>query len=220
MPRSVHSGKVLGHHVTIRGIEANLDQITALQRLQSLRMTKEVQRLTGMAAALNRFISRLSNNGRPFFQLLKKREGYEWGAKCEQAFQDLKKYLAVAPLLSTPEPGESLILYLAVSEHAVSAVLLRNKGPKQIQVYCVSKTLVDVEMRYLPLKKLILALRMAMWKLPHYFQSHKIVLCTTIKGQVLANFIAEFSPAVAPQPPTRNGQALGLPAEKNKALAE
>jgi len=73
-------GKFLGHLVTKRGIEANPDQITALQNLQSPKTTKEVQRLTRMAAALNRFISKSSDRCRPLFQLLKKREGYEWGA--------------------------------------------------------------------------------------------------------------------------------------------
>ncbi|XP_058191476.1 uncharacterized protein LOC131308553 [Rhododendron vialii] len=100
----VSSGKFLGHLVTIRGIKANPDQIMALQRLQSPRMTKEVQRLTGMVAALNRFISWSSNKCRLFFQLLNKREGYEWGTECEQAFQDLKKYLVAAPLLLNPDP--------------------------------------------------------------------------------------------------------------------
>ena len=74
----VSSGKFLGHLVTERGIEANPDQITALQTLESPKTTKEVQKLTGMAAALNRFISHSSDRCRPFFQLLKKRKGYEW----------------------------------------------------------------------------------------------------------------------------------------------
>ncbi|XP_058189248.1 uncharacterized protein LOC131306837 [Rhododendron vialii] len=153
-------------------------RLTELVREYLPTTAKEVQRLTGMAAALNKFISRSSDKCRAFFQLLKKREGYEWGAECERAFQDLKKYLVASPLLSTPELGESLILYFAVSEHAISAVLLRNRGPEQIPIYYVSKTLLDAEMRYLPLEKLVLALRTTVRKLPHYFQSHKIVVYT------------------------------------------
>ena len=42
-----------------RGIEVNLDQIKAINNLRSPRNPKEVQKLTGMVAALNRFISRL-----------------------------------------------------------------------------------------------------------------------------------------------------------------
>ena len=52
----VGSGKFLGYMVTHRGIEVNLNQIKAINNLQSPRNPKEVQKLTGMAAALNRFI--------------------------------------------------------------------------------------------------------------------------------------------------------------------
>ena len=53
----VGSGKFLGYMVIHRGIEVNPDQIKAINNLQSPRNPKEVQKLTGMAAALNRFIS-------------------------------------------------------------------------------------------------------------------------------------------------------------------
>ena len=53
----VGSGKFLGYMVTHKGIEVNPDQIKAINNLRSPRNPKEVQKLTGMAAALNRFIS-------------------------------------------------------------------------------------------------------------------------------------------------------------------
>ena len=51
-------GKFLGYMVTHKGIEVNPDQIKAINNLQSPWNPKEVQKLTGMAAPLNRFISR------------------------------------------------------------------------------------------------------------------------------------------------------------------
>ena len=33
-----------------------------------------------------------------------------------------------APMLTAPEPGEDLFMYLSVSKHAMSAVLLKDKG--------------------------------------------------------------------------------------------
>ena len=54
----VGSGKFLGYMVTHRGIKVNSDQIRAINSLQPPRNPKEVQKLTGMMAALNRFISR------------------------------------------------------------------------------------------------------------------------------------------------------------------
>ena len=53
----VGSGKFLGYMVTHHGIEVNPDQIKAINNLQAPRNPKEVQRLIGMTATLNRFIS-------------------------------------------------------------------------------------------------------------------------------------------------------------------
>ena len=53
----VGSSKFLGYMVTHRGIEVNPDQLKAINNLQSPQNPKEVQKLTEMAAALNRFIS-------------------------------------------------------------------------------------------------------------------------------------------------------------------
>ncbi|XP_057465711.1 uncharacterized protein LOC130755326 [Actinidia eriantha] len=196
------SGKFLGHLVTRRGIEANPEQIAAIDQITSPRNAKEVQKLTGLAAALNRFISKSSDKCLPFFRLLRKNAKFSWDEESELALQQFKEYLTKPPLLSTPDEGELLHVYLAVSEHAT---------------------------RYLPLEKLVLALVVTSRKLMHYFQAHPISVYTefplkailmkadltgrlskwslelgqydisflpraAIKGQVLADFVAEFSP--------------------------
>ena len=68
----VGSGKFLGYMVTHKRFEVNPDQIKTINNLQSPRNPKEVQKLTGMAAALNRFISRSADRCRPFFLLINK----------------------------------------------------------------------------------------------------------------------------------------------------
>uniref|UniRef100_A0A2N9G9H3 RNA-directed DNA polymerase n=1 Tax=Fagus sylvatica TaxID=28930 RepID=A0A2N9G9H3_FAGSY len=115
----------------------------------------------------------------------------------------------------------------AVSEHAVSAVLVRETNEGQRPVFFVSKTMDETESRYLPLEKAALALIQAAKKLPHYFQANTVTVLTdlplkmlmhssdfsgritrwgvhlgslgveykprtSIKGQVLADFVAEF----------------------------
>ena len=92
----------------------------------------------------------------------------------------------------------------------------------------MSKLLHETEVHYLPLEKAILAMAHTTRKLPHYFQSHivivltqlslrsllrsvnytrriakwgtilgafdiKYILCTSIKGQVLADLVAKFA---------------------------
>ena len=72
----VRAGKFLGYLITSRGIEVNPDQIEAVNRLKPLSNPKEVQVLTGMLVALNRFISKFVDRCRPFYQLLKKWKGF------------------------------------------------------------------------------------------------------------------------------------------------
>ena len=55
----------------------------------------------------------------------------------------------------------------------------------QRPVYYVSKSLHEVEIRYLPLEMAILAVVHATRKLSHYFQSHTIVVLTQLSFQSL-----------------------------------
>ena len=86
----VGSGKFLGYMVTYRGIEVNPDQVKAINNLQPPRNTKEVQKLIGMTAALNWFISRSADRCMHFFLLMNKWKGFEWTEECALAFQQLK----------------------------------------------------------------------------------------------------------------------------------
>jgi len=72
--------------VTHRRIEVNPDQIEAINNLQPPWNSKEVQKLTGMTVALNRFISRSADRYRPFFKLLNRWKGFEWTNECARAF--------------------------------------------------------------------------------------------------------------------------------------
>lgn len=172
----VSSGKFLGFLVTKCGIEADPDQIRAIQEIRSPRNIKEVQRLNGRIAALSRFISRSSERCRPFFTTLRKAKDFEWTAECEEALQQLKIYLASPPLLAKPQDGETLFAYLAMSETAGSAVLVREQEGKQHPIYYVLRSLLDPETRYSALEKLALSLVTAGRKLRPYFQCHPVIV--------------------------------------------
>ena len=246
----VSSGKFLGHMISCKRIEANPDQISALLNLEPPRDAKQVQCLTGMIATLGRFISQLADKCCPFFRLLGKKRKFLWDEDCSAAFQGIKAYLSSPPCLLIPCPREPLFLYLAVSEHAVSAVLVRETHKGQKPVFFVSKTMNETESRYLPLEKAALVLIQAAKKLPHYFQASIMTVLTdlplkvlmhssdffgritrwgvhlgslsveykfrtSVKGQILANFVAEFqgkggaSESINPQSPRTSLSSLG-----------
>ena len=111
----VGSGKFFGYMITHRGIKVNPNQIKAIHDLHPPWNPKEVQRLTGMTAALNWFISRSAKRSRSFFQLLHKWKDFSWSEECDKAFEELKAYLAHPPILSRPEKEEVLYAYVAIA---------------------------------------------------------------------------------------------------------
>ena len=85
-----------------------------------------MQSLNGKVAALNRFVSKVTDKCLPFFRVLRK--SFEWMDECQKAFEDLKKYLSSPPLLSPSMLGEELYLYIVVSQAAINTALVREEG--------------------------------------------------------------------------------------------
>ncbi|XP_074327047.1 uncharacterized protein LOC141664986 [Apium graveolens] len=158
----VESGKFLGFMVNNRGIEANPAKIKALLDMKSPTSVKQS-----------------SDRCKEFFKAIKGRgKDFLWTPDCEEAFLKIKEQLGNPPMLAKPEDGETLILYLAVSEYSVSAVLLKEEASHQWPVYYVSKRLLDEETRYTNMEKLVYALILAARKLRPYFQAHRIEVRT------------------------------------------
>ena len=153
----VEAGKLLGFLLIERGIEANPEKCAAIMAMRSPASVKEVQQLTSRLAALSRFMSAGGEKGHPYFQCLKRNSRFVWTKECEEAFIKLKEYLASPPILCKPLEGTPLRLYFAVTERAVSSVLVQEQDPVQRPIYFVSKVLQGPEVRYQALEKAALA---------------------------------------------------------------
>ncbi|KAK3014874.1 hypothetical protein RJ639_008263 [Escallonia herrerae] len=114
----------------------------------------------------------------PFFKAIRKAKNFVWTDDCQKSFEELKTHLSSPPLLSKPFPGEDLLIYLSVTEVAVSTVLIREEDGVQKPIYYVSKVLQDMETRYPKIDKIALALIISARRLRPYFQSHTIVVLT------------------------------------------
>ena len=69
-------------------------------------------------------------------------------------------------------------MYLAVSETAISAALIREEDRKQLPVYYVSQAFQGAEFRYPGIEKIAFALIVASRKLRQYFQANLILVMT------------------------------------------
>jgi len=120
----VEGGKFLGFMLTYRGIEANPEKCWTITEMWSPQNIKEVQQLIGRLTALSRFVTRLAGRKRPMVLLLRKIAKFSWDEKCEEIFQHLKDFLSSSAVIQKPRPDQLIVVYLSVSEEAVSATLV------------------------------------------------------------------------------------------------
>jgi hypothetical protein len=120
----VPRGMLLGYIVSQRGIEANPKKVAALERMGSIRDLKGVQKVLGCLAALSHFISRLGEKGLPLYRLLKKHERFSWTLEAQEVLDKLKVTFAHAPILTPPQDGEPLYLYVTATTQVVSTVIV------------------------------------------------------------------------------------------------
>jgi hypothetical protein len=57
-------------------------------------------------------------------ELLKKGVKFDWGQKCEDAFNTLRQHLTTAPILAQPDNAKSFDVYCNASEIGLGCVLM------------------------------------------------------------------------------------------------
>jgi hypothetical protein len=153
-----------------------------------------VQKVLGCLAVLSRFISRLGEKSLPLYRLLKKHERFSWTVEAQEALDKLKAMLAHAPILTSPQNGEPLYLYVAVTTQVVSAVVVVEQTeeghalPVQRSVYNISEVLSETKARYPQIQKLLYALMLARCKLRPYFEAHPVTVVSSFPlGEIIRN---------------------------------
>ena len=90
----------------------------------------------------------------PLYKLLKKMDAFIWTEEAQQDLESLRASLTSAPVLVAPERGEPLLLYVAASNHVVSAALVieREEPGHQLKVqrpvYFIGEVLTDPNVQY------------------------------------------------------------------------
>ncbi|GJY93564.1 reverse transcriptase domain-containing protein [Tanacetum coccineum] len=199
----IEEGMFLGYKVSTRGLKVCLDKVDDVLSLPSPRCLKDVQRLNGKLASLNRFLAKSAEKSLPFFKTLKctRKSDFYWTTEAEEAFKQMKQLIAELPMLVAPMEKGKLIVYLAATKETVSAVLMTEQEAKQMHIYFFSRALRGLKVNYTSMEKLVLALVHASKRLKRPRVS--------IKGQILADFIVERPEEESPD--TLMGEEEELP---------
>ncbi|CAA0818854.1 Uncharacterized mitochondrial protein AtMg00860, partial [Striga hermonthica] len=115
----------LGHIVTARGIEVDPSKIEALSKWDTPRSAADVRSFLGLAGYYRRFIEGFSKIAQPLTNLTKKAVRFDWSQKCEESFQELKRRLTTAPVLSIPDLTLEFTIYSDASKMGLKCVFMQ-----------------------------------------------------------------------------------------------
>ncbi|GJZ02189.1 reverse transcriptase domain-containing protein [Tanacetum coccineum] len=123
----IEEGMFLGYKVSTKGLKVCPDKADVVLSLPSPKCLKDVQKLNGKLASLNRFLAKSAEKSLPFFKTLKKctkKSDFQWTTEAEEAFKQMKQLIADLPMLTAPIEKEKLIVCLAATKETVSAILM------------------------------------------------------------------------------------------------
>ncbi|GKD64671.1 reverse transcriptase domain-containing protein, partial [Tanacetum coccineum] len=199
---SVEEGMFLEYKVNTKGLKVCPDKVDVVLSLPSPKFLKDVQKLNGKLASLNRLLAKSTKISLPFFKTLKKctkKSDFHWTTEAEEVFNQMKRLIAELPMLTAPMEKEELIFYLAAAKETVSAVMMTEREAKQMPIYFVSRALRGPEMNYTSMEKLVLALqvlsrpevagRLQKWSIELGEYAIHYRPRVSVKGQILEDFI-------------------------------
>jgi len=108
----ITSGKFLRFVFTSKGIHLDLEKVRAVQEMQPSRNLRELRGLQGRLAYIRRFVSNLSGRCQSFTKLMKKGVSFIWDDACQQAFEEIKRYLTHSPVLIASVSGKPFLIYV------------------------------------------------------------------------------------------------------------
>ncbi|WVZ58463.1 hypothetical protein U9M48_008738 [Paspalum notatum var. saurae] len=115
----------LGHIVSKGGIMVDPGKIGGVMDWKVPEVVKEVRGFLGLAGYYRRFIESFSRIAKPMTSLLKKGVPFHWTKERQAAFDELKRRLTTAPVLTLPDLTKSFTVYCDASEEGLGCVLMR-----------------------------------------------------------------------------------------------
>ncbi|KAL4022892.1 hypothetical protein IC575_016638 [Cucumis melo] len=117
----------LRHVVSTEGVSVDLAKIEVVTSWPRPFTINEVRSFLGLAGYYRRFVEDFSRIASPLTQLTKKGTPFVWSPACESSFQELKKKLVTAPILTVPDGSGSFVIYSDASKKGLGCVLMQQE---------------------------------------------------------------------------------------------
>ena len=131
----VRQGIVLGHIMSEKGIEVDKAKVELIVKLPSPTTVKGVRQFLGHARFYRRFIKGFSSLSKPLCELLAKDAKFIWDERCQNSFDQLKKFLTTTPIVRAPNWQLPFELMCDASDFAIGAMLGQKEDGKPYVIY-------------------------------------------------------------------------------------
>lgn len=141
----------LGFVIDRQGLRTDPNKINSILGTPIPRNTTEVRRLIGILQWYRRFIKDFSTVSEPITSLIRgNRKGLPivWTEQADEAFKTLKRQLASAPILTSPDFGEPFYIQTDASDVGLGAVLFQVKDHFEHPIAYASRKLTKAEQKY------------------------------------------------------------------------
>ena len=104
----------------------NLAKIEAIIKWERPKNVTEIRSFLGLAGYYRRFVQGFSSIAAPLTKLTLKNVPVVWSEKCDASFEELKKRLARAPVLTLPSGSGGFVVYTDASHVGLGCVLMQD----------------------------------------------------------------------------------------------
>ncbi|WVZ81007.1 hypothetical protein U9M48_028434, partial [Paspalum notatum var. saurae] len=115
----------LSHVVSKGGIAVDPSKVSTVTNWKAPEIPKEVRRFLGLTCYYRRFIENFSKIVKPMTSLLEKDAEFRWTNAQQAAFDELKKRLTTAHVLTLPDQQKKFIVYCDAFRDGLGCVLMQ-----------------------------------------------------------------------------------------------
>ena len=116
----------LGHVISGEGIAVDPRKVQSVTECSAPTSVSEIHSFLGLAGYYRRFIENFSKIAKPMIELLKNDIKFKWTEDCEASFQELKKRLTTAPVLTLPDIHKEFQVYCDASRLGLGNMLMQD----------------------------------------------------------------------------------------------
>jgi hypothetical protein len=116
----------LGHIISEGGISVDPSKVKDVLSWNTPQNISDIRSFLGLAGYYRRFIEGFSKISKPMTELLDKSKTFEWTPRREASFQELKKRLTTAPVLTMPDMEKLFSIYCDASGQGLGCVLMQD----------------------------------------------------------------------------------------------